>query len=69
METEYKPTIQLIGKDGNAFAILGAASKALKKAERDGEIAAGSADAYMKEATAGDYDALLGITADYCEIE
>lgn len=60
--------VRLIGSDSNAFAILGATMKALKKAERAGEIAEGTAKAYQAEATAGDYDRLLATTAAYVEI-
>lgn len=47
--------VQLTGRDSNAFVILGSVSSALRgagidKAERD---------AFMREATAGDYDQLL----------
>jgi len=46
--------VNLIGRDGNAFAILGEVSKALRKAGHNNEI-----DAFMKEATSGDYNHLL----------
>lgn len=47
--------VKLVGKDGNAFAILGRVDRALslagvEKAERD---------AFHKEATSGNYDHLL----------
>ena len=41
-------------KDGNAFAILGAAKTALREEGRSSEW-----DAFYKEATAGDYNHLL----------
>ena len=44
--------VQLSGQDGNAFAILGSVSKALKAAGID------SAD-FMADAMSGDYDHLL----------
>jgi hypothetical protein len=47
--------VQLTGEDGNAFAILGAVSDALKRAGVD----KAERDAFFAEATAGDYDALL----------
>jgi hypothetical protein len=50
-------TVQLVGMDGNAFAILGRVAAALRKA--------GHADAvkeYMDEAMSGDYDHLLRVT-------
>lgn len=45
----------LVGKDGNAYAILGAVSAALKRAGID----KAERDAFYTEATAGDYDHLL----------
>ena len=47
--------VQLIGEDGNAFAIMGAVSKALK---RNG-VSPEEVDKYMKESMSGDYDELL----------
>lgn len=46
--------VQLTGNDGNAYAILGAVRKALKRAGHADQV-----DAFTKEATAGDYDHLL----------
>jgi len=57
-------TVKLIGKDGNAFAILGAVKSALKKAGMKEE-----AEAYLKEAMAGDYDHLLATTMKYVDVE
>ena len=57
-------TVKLIGKDGNAFAIMGAVSKALKKAGyRD------LASQYFDEATSGDYNHLLQVTMEYVNVE
>lgn len=54
--TKYpEVTVQLSGQDGNAFAILGAVSNALKRAGVD----KAERDAFFAEATAGDYDALI----------
>lgn len=48
-------TVQLAGLDGNAFSILGRVSQALRRAGVDqAEI-----DAFMSEATSGDFDHLL----------
>ena len=47
--------VQLVGQDGNAFFILGRCKGAAKKAGLPQE----QVDAFMKEATAGDYDHLL----------
>jgi len=47
--------VTLVGRDGNAYSILGAVSEALKRAG----IAKSERDAFFAEATAGDYDHLL----------
>lgn len=59
-----KPTVTLIGEDGNAFSILGKVKKALKRAGYDKEYI----DQYTYEATSGDYDHLLRITMNYVHI-
>jgi hypothetical protein len=46
--------VQLTGQDGNAFAVLGAVRKALVDAGHDDEV-----EAFLAEATSGDYDHLL----------
>lgn len=52
---KYNVTVQLTGRDGNAFAIMGAVKSALKKAgATEAEL-----DEYFKESTSGDYDNLL----------
>jgi hypothetical protein len=48
-------TVQLVGLDGNAFAILGRCRAAARRAG----LARSEIDAFTAEATAGDYDALL----------
>ena len=56
--------LQLVGQDGNAFMILGLASKALKRAGKYDE----HWNSYHTEATSGDYDHLLATTMDYFEV-
>lgn len=60
------PTVQLVGRDGNAFAVLGAASKALKRVP---EVGRQLAEQYTDEATKGDYDHLLQVTMKYVEVD
>lgn len=48
--------VRLVGEDGNAFAILGRTRRALQEAGASGEEIA----TFFREATAGDYDQLLG---------
>ncbi len=64
--TQKKPTVKLVGEDGNAFSIMGRVSKTLKRAGLREE-----ADKFMKEAMqAESYDVLIGkIIHDYVEVE
>lgn len=56
--------VELIGKDGNAFYILGAVQKALRNAGVSAEEIA----KYGEEATAGDYNHLLRTTMEWVEV-
>lgn len=47
--------VQLVGEDGNAFAILGRVTGAMRRAG----LAETERNAFTKEATSGDYDNLL----------
>ena len=60
-----KPIVQLIGQDGNAFAIMGRVKQALKSAGSDKEYI----DKYLSEATSGDYDHLIVVSMEYVEVE
>lgn len=56
METKYPEIeVQLVGQDGNAFAIMGRIMGALK----DAGVAKDEIDQYYAESTSGDYDNLL----------
>lgn len=58
-------TVKLIGENGNAFAIIGAVSKALKR-----EGLTDIAKQYEEAAfAADDYNHLLRITMEYVEVE
>ena len=60
MKAKTDVTVNLVGEDGNAFAIMGRVSKALRRAgHKDLE------DAYLKEAQSGDYNNLLRVTMEY----
>ena len=52
--------VKLIGKDGNAFSILGIVRKALVNGGRKDVV-----DEFMKEATSGDYNHLLATCMEY----
>ncbi len=47
--------VKLTGTDGNAFALIGRVTKALRQAK----VPAPEVEAFQKEATSGDYDHLL----------
>lgn len=59
-----KPTVNLIGEDSNAFAIMGNVSGALKRAGADKEYV----DKYITEATSGDYNHLLAVSMEYVDV-
>ena len=48
-------TVELVGQDGNAFAILGRC----QQAARDAGLEKAEIDTFIAEATSGDYDHLL----------
>jgi len=50
-----KPKVELVGYDGNAFAILGRCRKAARRAGMTPE----EINEFTNEATSGDYDHLL----------
>lgn len=60
-----KPTLQLSGNDGNAFAILGAA----KRAGRQAGWSKKQLTDFQKEATSGDYDHVIQTCMEYFEVE
>lgn len=64
MENQTKPVVKLIGKNGNAFQILGQVCKTLKQAGMAKE-----AKQFLKEATSGDYNKLLRTAMQYVEVE
>ncbi len=49
--------VQLSGNDGNAFAIMGAVKKALKRAN----VSADEIAEYTEQSMSGDYDNLLRV--------
>ena len=61
---ETKPTVKLIGEDGNAFAVIGKCRRALRRAGQMDQL-----EAFTKEATAGDYNQVLNAAMKYCEVE
>jgi hypothetical protein len=58
-------SVSLVGGSGNAFAILGAVTKALRRAGVDpSEI-----DKFKEEATSGDYDHLLRTATKWVDVQ
>lgn len=65
MDVKYpNVTVKLTGEDGNAFAILGRVQRALRRAQ----VPKPEIDAFLKEATAGDYDHLLQTVMRTCNV-
>lgn len=62
---EPRPEVELVGKDGNAFFILGAVQRVLKNSKlyTNEEI-----HSIMDEMTEGNYNHLLQIAMKYCEV-
>lgn len=56
--------VQLTGNDGNAFAIIGAVTKAMRR----GGVSANDIKAYQSEAMSGDYDNLLATSMRYVDV-
>lgn len=66
METIKYPDVHvtLTGEDGNAFAIMGAVRKALRRAGVSGD----EIGSYTAEATSGDYDHLLQVSMAWVDV-
>ena len=60
---ENKPTVRLIGQDGNAFNLLGICKRAIR------EYPDFKWKQFYDEATSGDYDHLLQTIMKYFEVE
>lgn len=60
-----KPVLELTGQDGNAYAILGRASRVARKAGWTTE----EIKRFHDEATTGDYDHLLQTCMKYFDVE
>ena len=56
--------VELVGENGNAFAILGRVSKALKR----GGVSNEEVDIFLNEAKSGDYDHLLQTTMKWVSV-
>ena len=57
--------VELVGKDGNAFNVLGICRRAMKRARLpESEI-----EAFTAEATSGDYNHLLATCCEWFKVE
>ena len=65
IKPKKKPVVLLVNEDGNAFAIMGRVSAALRKAGADKEYI----KQYQAEAMSGDYDNLLRVTMEYVDVK
>ena len=61
---EKKPKLKLLGRNGNAFFVLGMAKQAATKAGWTKE----QIDDFMTKAKSGDYDHLLQTCMEYFEV-
>ena len=64
MSETTRPKLRLVGEDGNAFAILARAKRALREAGREDEI-----QVFVQEATSGDYRHLLSVVVEWFEVD
>ena len=62
---KYNVSVQLTGNNGNAFAILGAVQKALKRAGAPQS----DIDEFMEQASSGDYNNLLNVAMEWVDVE
>ena len=58
-------TVELVGKDGNAFNILGICRRTMKRAH----LSESEIEAFTAEATSGNYDHLLTTVCEYFNVE
>jgi hypothetical protein len=57
--------VKLIGENGNAFAIMGRVTQAMRRAHISKEVI----DEYLREAKSGGYNHLLATTLEYVDEE
>lgn len=63
-EDKRRPTVRLLGTDGNAWAILGRIAKALRGAGYSKE----EVDEYQAQATSDDYNHLIRVSCDWADV-
>lgn len=57
--------VELVGQDGNAFAIMGRVSQAL----RHGGASREEVKQYQEESMSGDYDNLLRVAMEWVDVQ
>ena len=57
--------VQLVGEDGNAYAIMGRVQRAL----RSHDIPKSEIDEYLEESMSGDYDHLLCVAMQWVTVQ
>lgn len=57
-------SVQLTGKDGNAFVVMGAVVSALQR----NKVPQAEIDDYKKQSMAGDYNHLLAVACEWVEV-
>lgn len=57
--------VRMVGEDGNCFAILGRVSNAMKRAN----IGRAQREAFLEEATSGDYNHLLATVMAWVNVD
>jgi len=62
---KYDIKVQLTGRDGNAYAIMSAVSKALRQAGVSEE----EINQYQDESMSGDYNNLLRVAAQWVNVQ
>jgi hypothetical protein len=63
--TDTKPTVELLGHDGNAFAIMACCNRAWREHYGTGD----GWEEVQNEMVAGDYDHLLQTVLKYFDVE
>lgn len=60
-----RPTVRLVGEDGNAYSIIGRVKEALRRAGYSKEQLL----EFQREATSGDYDNVLATAMKWVDVE
>ena len=59
-----RPTVELTGTDGNAFAVMGTVRNAMKEVGRTQD----EMDEVMHDMMSGDYNHLMSVVMNVCEV-